>query len=371
MSRSEPGARIVLVEPNPGGHRFQNAAHVVKLAAEHGAVTLLTSAGAEETDEFAEFMADLPLTVEAGLSGPEPATPELIRAIAAHCAGHDVSTLVIMDGDVALKTWWFAAAKAFRGLRHRPRVIMFLTRYPARLQLAAEDARFWAVRVSKGVLIVLARATGTVHRAVGFAGRDERAGGWLVKRVRDPVVCSAHSRDRAALRVKHGLPADRRIVGIFGGINVRKNPALVLQAVLAAGEDVDLLLAGPMAGDIRAWLDQLPAAERARVLVADGFLPTATLDEYLAASDVVALVMQLEGPSGIMGKAEAADVPVVTAGSKTRDRELARLHYGASTGWTAEAIADGLRTVLSGRAHPPARPELPTGESFAAGILGV
>jgi FkbM family methyltransferase len=126
-----------------------------------------------------------------------------------------------------------------------------------------------------------------------------------------------------------------------------------------------------MKDDIREWLAGLPAQRRDRVIVADGFLPNEQLDRYLAAADVVALVMTLEGPSGIMGKAIAAGVPVVTAGSKTRARELHAVHTGAATEWSAESIAAGIGSVLAG-SQPAAEAALPmpTEQSFAATILG-
>jgi FkbM family methyltransferase len=364
--------RVLVVEPNPGGHRFQAAAAVAVRASRAAEVRLLTSTGALATEEYRTYVQPHGVAAVEVFSAGVPSTSELARVIAQACRAEQVETVVVMDGDLALKTWWYVAARAFRHLPHRPRVIFFLTRYPARLELREPaDLPYWRIRVAKAVLLVLARLTGTVHRAAGFAARDDRTAGWLVKRARDPAACSAHSRDRAALRAELGLPADRRIVGIFGGINVRKNPQLVLDAVALAGGDVDLLLAGPMSADIADWLAGLPEQRRRRVIVADGFLPNAQLDRYLAAADIVALVMTLEGPSGIMGKAIAAGVPVVTAGSKTRARELRAVHTGAATEWSADSIADGLRTVLAGDQPAPATSlALPTADAFAAAILG-
>ncbi|MGI8677599.1 MAG: glycosyltransferase [Jatrophihabitans sp.] len=334
---------------------------------------MLTSVGALDSDEYREYIEHEQIPIAEAFRGPAPLTTELVSVIAAVCKEQDVHTVVIMDGDLALRTWWYVAVRAFRRLPRRPRVIFFLTRYPARLELREQaDLKYWRIRFAKAMLLVLARLTGSIDRAAGFAGRDERAEGWLVKRARDPAMCLAHARDRVALRARLGLPADRSLVGIFGGINVRKNPPLVLDAVERAGPDVDLVLAGPVSEDTRDWLSALPAERRARVIVADGFLPNGVLDSYLAACDVVALVMTLEGPSGVMGKAIAAGVPVVTAGSKTRARELRAVHTGAATEWSAEAIAVGIRIAVRRPQTPPqpGRLAMPTPESFAAAILG-
>ena len=317
-------------------------------------------------------LADSDLAVHEDFAGFAPGGREMATQIARFCRSRRTDTVVVMDGDVALKTWWLSAARAFRQLRPRPRVLYFLTRYPARL--APSDFAHWRIRIAKGVLLVLATATGTINRASGFAGREEKHRGWLVKRARDPARCTAHSTDRAAIREELTLPTDRRLVGIFGGINVRKNPPMVLEAVVRTGLPVDLLMAGPVDEQMHAWLDDLDDSLRKRVIVADGFLPDELLDKYLAASDVVALVMNLEGPSGIQGKALAAGVPVVTAGSRTRARELSASHSGVATEFNVGDVADGLRRVLTDEGGcATVRPglALPTHESFAATILGL
>lgn len=371
-SARQRSALTLVVEPNPGGHRFQAVADVARLAGQNGAVALLTSTGARDRQEFAVHLADVPVEVYENFERFEPDGSEMAAAVAAFCTAHRTDTVVIMDGDVALKTWWFSAARAFRTVRPRPRVLYFLTRYPARLELS--DVAHWRIRIAKGVLILLAMATKTIQRAAGFAGREEKHRGWLVKRARDPAHCHAHSDDRSAIRAELGLPADRPLVGIFGGINARKDPPMVLDAVLHAGLPADLLLAGPVDEQMRAWLDDLDEGLRARVIVADGLLPDELLDKYLAASDVVALLMSLEGPSGIQGKAAAAGVPIVTAGSRTRERELNASGSGIATERELAAIGDALRRVLANEdGCADARPglPLPTHESFAATILGV
>jgi glycosyltransferase involved in cell wall biosynthesis len=251
-------------------------------------------------------------------------------------------------------------------------VLYFLTRYPARLALT--DFAHWRIRIAKGLLLILAMATGTIQRASGFAGREEKHSGWLVKRARDPAHCRAHSKNRSAIRAELGLRTDRLLVGIFGGINVRKNPPMVLNAVVHTGLPADLLMAGPVDEQMRSWLDGLDPSLRERVIVADGFLPDELLDKYLAASDVVALVMSLEGPSGIQGKAAAAGVPIVTAGSRTRARERTPSGRGVATALELTAVVDGLRRVLTnvgGCATVRPGLPLPTHESFAATILGI
>lgn len=364
-------AVTLLVEPDTGGHRFQAVGNVALLARRRGdRPVLLTSVGATRRDEYAVYLDGLGIETHEVYSAERPATRELAAEIAGYCRAHDVATVVVMDADHALKRWWWAAARAFRGLPRRPRVIFMLTRYPARLRLT--DRFGWLLRVSKATLALAAMATGTLHRVAGFAGREDLSTGWLVKRARDPAICTFHSGDRAAIRAELGLPADRRLVGVFGVMSLRKNAPLVLAALQQARTEADLVLAGLVKPDMAAWLDGLDPELRARVIVRDGYLANDVLDRYVAAVDAVVIALTNNGPSGIMGKALAAEVPVVSAGSVVRARELAATGGGLAAELSAASIAaavDRLLTAPSGQRRggsvPPA-----TAEEFAGVLLG-
>ncbi len=226
--------------------------------------------------------------------------------------------------------------------------------------------------MSKAVLALLGLATGALHRIGCFAGREDRSTGLVLKRVRDPAICSAHSRDRAALRRELDLPAGRRLVSIIGIIDARKCVRLVFEAMLASGDAADLLLAGTVDPEIEEWLDRLDAADRARVVLRRGFLADDVLDKLVAASDVVVIAQLNKGPSGIMGKALAAEVPVVTAGSVVRASEVNGTQGGVAADLTVAGIAAALRTIeargdwgVRADAAPPA-----TADTFAAQLLG-
>jgi glycosyltransferase involved in cell wall biosynthesis len=361
----------LIVEPHPSGHRFEAVANVARLAGRTDEIVLLTSAGATASDEFAAYLTDVALKVEEAFDHIEPPTRQIAHVVAQHCREANVSTVVVMDADQSLKRWWYAAAAEFRGLPRRPRVVFMLTRYPAKLALT--DRVGWKLRITKGTLALAAMATRTLHRTAGFAGRDDMTPGWLIKRARDPATCSAHSRDRAARRADLDLPADRRIVGIFGVLTDRKNPPLVLEAILASGCDADLLLAGSVKPDVAAWLAGLSDEHRARVVVHDGFLSSDLLDRLIASVDVVAIAMTNNGPSGIMGTALAAGVPVVSAGSQVRAGELVATDNGEPAEFTVAGFADALTKVFARDPSAPRKNTVPpaTGETFAASLLGL
>lgn len=361
----------VLVEPDPSGHRFQAVANVARLAALTGEVVLLTSTGAVHGEAFSVYLADVPLRAEELFAEVYPPTAQIAAAVAEQCRAQDVGTVVVMDADQSLKRWWYAAPRAFRGLARKPRVVFFLTRYPAKLRLT--DRFGWELRVAKATLALVAIATGSLHRVAGFAGRDDMSRGWLVKRARDPEICGAHSRDRLALRAEFGLPSNRRLVGIFGLISERKNARLVWESMRAAGVDADLLLAGGIQPEVAAWIAGLPEAERERVHVFDGFLPNDVLDKLVAAVDVAPIALTNNGPSGIMGKALAAGVPVVSAGSRVRARELVATAGGELADLDPGSLGAAIARALDRDPSSPRTRNVPpaTAEEFAAVVLGV
>lgn len=361
----------VLVEPNPSGHRFQAVANVAEVAAETAEVVLLTSRGARAAEEFSVYLSETSVRVLERFESVTPSTAEVAAEVAALLRAEDVTTVVHMDGDQDLKRWWYAARRAFKGLP-RPRVVFMLTRYPARLKLT--DRVGWKLRIPKAALSVAAMATGTLHHVAGFAGRDDMAKGWIVRRTRDPEICTAHARDRDQLRKELDLPADRRLVGIFGGVGPRKNSDLVFEALKVAGiDEADLLLAGPVAPEVWDWINGLSAEDRARLIVRDGFLDNDLLDKLVAASDVAPIALTNNGPSGIMGKASAAGVPVVTAGSEVRAKELIATDGGEVAELTAQSIGAAIKRVFERDPDAPRRNTVPpaTADEFARNLLGV
>jgi glycosyltransferase involved in cell wall biosynthesis len=360
----------VIVEPDPGGHRFQYVSHVVGRAVTRGDVVLLTSTGAASSTEFQTYLGDAPIKVDERFTDIYPPTAEMVDAVVEYCASGDVETVFVMDADKSLKRWWRDAAGPMRRLARRPKVVFLLTRYPARL--SPFDRIGWMHRIAKGSLSLLAMSTGTLSRVVSLAGRDDMGKGTLVKLVRDPAICGAHSRDRASIRDSLDLPQDRKLVGIFGVISDRKNVPLVAAALELGAPDAQLLLAGQLEPDVATWLEGQPQQTKQRIRVFEGFLSNDVLDLLVAASDVVVIAQNNNGPSGIMGKAVAAGVPVLSAGSKVRARELAALDAGLNAELEVTSLAGGLRELLSG-AHRGARAhavQLPTAQTFADTLFG-
>lgn len=361
----------LVVEPDSRGHRFEAVSHVFDVASRAGDVLLVTSTGATGTDTYREQLGDVAIQTEERFSSILPPTREIATVVADICRRVEVDTVVVMDADQSLKLWWWVAPRTLRKLKKKPRIVFMLTRYPARLGLT--DRVGWKLRITKATLAIAAMLTGSLHRVAGFAGREDTAPGWLVKRARDPAICTASSRDRDTLRPQLGLDPDRKLVGIFGAIGERKNAAMTLEAILGANLDADLVLAGGFDDVVRAWYAALPADQKARVFARDSFLSNDELDRFVASVDVIALIMTNNGPSGIMGKALAAGVPVVTAGSTVRARELAATNGGEAADFDVPSIGAAIGKVLRGESATPDDSAIPlaTADQFVMTILGV
>lgn len=363
-------ATTVIIEPDTAGHHLQSVANLYPVARESGPVLLLTARGARQDPEFAAFLGEIAdLEVREVFDGKRPPTRDIVTVLRDVCREREVGTAVHMDADQALKRWWFLVPRVF-GLRRRPRMVFMLTRYPARLRL--DDVVGWRLRLPKAVLAAVALLTGSLHRVVGYAGRDDTARGWIVKRVRDPDLCLAHARDRAAIRAELGLPADRVIVGIFGLISERRNAPLVWEAMRHVDLDGDLLLAGAQDPDVQEWVASVESTPRRRIICFEGFLPNELIDRLVAASDVAPLPLTNNGPSGIMGKAIAAGVPIVTAGSVVRARELQAADAGEVAEMTPESIGAAIVRVLERSDGQPWSSRIPpvTAESYSRILLG-
>jgi glycosyltransferase involved in cell wall biosynthesis len=360
----------VLVEPNNLGHRLQWVAWVARTALDRGdEVVLVTHRGAQQSTQFHTFLDGFPIEVLEEFDEIEPPITEIGRVLLALHRERHITTWVFLDSDRMLKTWWRVGPRELASRAGGPQAILMMSRCPPRFLWT--EPRLLALRLTKTAVSLLALARGRADRIGMVVGRDHMEPGRVLHPARDPAVCTAHSRDRAALRARLGLPADRYLLGILGDISIRKSVPTVFEAALLAGPDVDLLLAGKIDDEMRAWYDALPDDQRSRVRDRFGFLSDDDLDACVAASDVIVAAHLNPGPSGIMGKAMVAGVPSLTAASRVRRLEVERLDIGVDTELTAEAMAEGIRRLRArGDAPRSSAITVPTVEEFAGAVLG-
>jgi glycosyltransferase involved in cell wall biosynthesis len=157
--------------------------------------------------------------------------------------------------------------------------------------------------------------------------------------------------DRAAARRAHGLPEDVPVILAVGGLNERKNPLRLLQAfrlIQARHPRARLVYvgAGPLEAALRAGI-RLEGLEDSVILT--GALPAASVADWMAACDLLALPSRVE-PLGVVAlEALASGRPVVA----TRIGGTAEVVGRAGLLVDPEdprSIADGIAQVL---ARPP------------------
>lgn len=107
--------------------------------------------------------------------------------------------------------------------------------------------------------------------------------------VADPLA-TAPSKSRDAIRARHGIPADARVIAAYGGITPEKRIESILRAAAdlgAKGLQPHVLLVGEEAGhyDVRADAARAGISDRVHIT---GYVADDELPAYLAAADVCA-----------------------------------------------------------------------------------
>lgn len=359
---AEPGSppdqlarRVLIVEANPGGHRYMYVRLLVQQARRAGLAPVLLLSNAPDGSEYEEFLSDLAPDVVRRAVVSLDAITQFSEAISAH-------RVIIPDGDgfilpvLRRRGWQGTGCLVLLQMRARA-----TSRAPGRAQ---------AVSVVKSGLRLIARRIKNVELYTLWPPSRARLRRW---EVRDPVVLS-DSTDPSELAANWHVSPDRRWIAVVGAITARKNPELVIDAAVASGlTDVGVLIAGRMEEDLHARL--LDARERAaacgvEVIIARRLLTADELDAAIAVASTVVLAHSNEGPSGIMYKALALGTPVLAAGAVSLRRECRAFPFNAQ--WadlTVRSISTALPQVLA----LPRRPQthLRGTAEFADRLLGV
>lgn len=396
------GSTVVLVEPNPDGHRlFYVRLLVERLVALGHRPVLLTSPEALTAPEFQVHLqravAD-GLDVATGDCWLRPASAVrghyLARAEALAGAGGRV---VVADGDL-----WLASC-----IRHRVGQRFSVTGAQLRVLLMRPPVAGLRPSSTAGIragiktaLIVAAMAAGVRAQALRSAGAPAQLPRLVsgMPQVVDPVDMPFRATDRPRLRERLGLPAGRRVAVIAGSLTARKGVGVVLDAwtLLAAGpagtarsggtggsagtagpaDPPTLLLVGRADKAVQRQLDSAVGAdlrERGLLLVRNEYVTDDELNAYIASANCVILAYENEAPSGILGKAAVAGVPVLAAGSAQVRAETIRLAVGLGVPSTPEHIAAGVTELLRGPETIAADPALQDADpsTFADRLCGL
>lgn len=299
--------RLLIVEPNPSGHRLHFVRLIIERAAGLGREFRVALApGVESTDEYAVHLADLQLgpllaASSSGLSGLEALAQD-----------SSADLVIVPDGDrIALA---LGAGARWRSDAQLSVLVIRATAQPAQIPVLNPIRK-----LVRRTLLVAASARPRVRvTTLRSSWRDPRS---LTQTVGDPVSISVPPAERDRFRTARGLDPDRYWFGVLGAVDARKNADTVARAVLEQpSRSVGLLVAGKIHSSAMLELQELVprfAQVGIELKLVDRLLTDAELDEFVVACDCLVLAHSNEGPSALFGKALLAGTRVLAAGARS------------------------------------------------------
>lgn len=362
-------ATHVVLELRSSGHRLDFVRHVLEHATSSERVVWVTSRQAMHSREYA--MRDLSkfvsCTLAIDVSEPDTvlATREVLDEL---CRLPGNWRIILPDGDKLIGRLAFLS-----GRRHR--VTALLIRRP----LLSIRIRQFYVSLVKGLLSILVQLRG--HRVLGLTparlavpenawakARPKKRLPFTIEPVSDPIDL-AWEGDRAAARAMLGIDTNRTLVVLAGNITLRKNPQVVMAALLGIGgsSPPGLLLVGRLDPAVEAsCFSQMDRLRRAgRLWELPGPLSGQRLDAGIGAGDCVVVAHSTLGPSGIVGRSVALGVPVVVAGPVSLSPDIEKICHRARL--DAVSLKTAISEVLGAASHAPR--QLESAASFAAQLL--
>jgi glycosyltransferase involved in cell wall biosynthesis len=317
--------RIVVIEPDCGGHRFAYLRFLIPALRELCQdVILCTTEDAPRTTEYAVHLAPITKHFRLDATSPPPSRGAmqyaiqklaiLAQAISRHRADHVY--IPYADGITE-----FAAACGLLGWQPAPNSVE-TEGLLMRGGTAHPERGLRGVLQFQAVWTLLRRTPWTIvhfldpilyervlRSTVGLAHRSR-----LMPEPVDPVPPV----DRESARRRLKLPVDGRYIGCCGGIDERKGMHLLIRAFAAARlrSDDRLLLAGRQSPGVKRILQtecsDLVAA--GRICLMDGYLDEVESTLSMLALDVVCTPYPWHiGSSGIVVRAAAAGRPIVAS----------------------------------------------------------
>jgi hypothetical protein len=351
-------AEIVIVEPNPLGHRLQFVRHIA-LAVGDRRWVWLSSQTAMESAERKTHLGDLqPQSICTASGSPRMRLKnaiDLARSVGAR-------RVIVPDGDkyvIAL----LSLAHTWRRSGPDLSVLLMRTAWPSGMGAAA-----WRLRAKCLAAWAANRLPNVQLRFLtdGFGVVQSRRGYRSILPVPEPVDISPTTAEGSSELLS--LPTDHLVIGILGGIGLRKNPSVLIEAATALNEVV-AVLAGRFSQEVKAlaagnrpWLELRKA--RRLVELDDRLLTPEEFDGLLRQLTAVAILHDNDAPSGILCEAAARGKPAIVAGGGWLEQVVTALGFGIATEITTEGVRATLKSFSSYRTV------LESNAAHAAGRLG-
>jgi len=339
MDQRSAGRRVLIVEPNPLGHRL----HYVKLLIDEcrskgDQVHVLTTTDAVESAEWGVHLSN-----EKSAIIRRPSNEFSLSKIAEVSARLGVALTVVPEADhhlvsVARRGWSGPGALTLLAVRAEVQARPPLARMrPAKSFV--KKTLIWAANLRPGVRFYALRSPLASRRGP-------------IRWVADPVALSSSSECVDAIRNDLDSQGNRYWLGVFGAITPRKNHRLIVEAILDQPV-IGLLIAGSVDPKVSSEVAPLFArfiSNGGRLIQLPGPLSDTDFDSAIAAVDCVLVAHSNEGPSGIVIKAAASGRRLVLAGAKSLRRDAVCL--GEQATWSKLDVAELRRAIRQAQRAP-------------------
>ena len=351
-----------VVETNHLGHHYVYLGFLVR--ADPTVVLLLTEEGTASR-EFGVYLAELVARFDVRVRVLPSVTGRraLLSGAARLAEEEGCDRLVFPEAD----NWLAALALAPARIRRRLGCSYLVMRSE---HGTLDRPRSVLLLMAKGLLTGLVRwrwRRGAGYFLTDCAGVvDRRPFLAALRPLRDPQAVTT-TLTRAAARQRMGLSEQEYVVGILGGIDGRKHPELVLGALAELPADVRVLLCGRLYAPVPQQIAALPPSLRKRVTTREGTLPDEAMATAIKACDAVAVLHDLDGPSGMLANALGLGVPVLVGESPWLRRVARATGGGVVADHDPASVAAAILTLR----RSPAEPHVPVGtpEEFATRLL--
>ena len=167
-----------------------------------------------------------------------------------------------------------------------------------------------------------------------------------------------------------GLSQDRTWIGVFGGISARKGPELALAALAESNRsDLGLLVVGKWQdNDLLARFRKKADLSQLDVVLVDSYLSTEDLRSYISSVNLVLVLNNNEGSSGVLVGACALDQITILSGSGSLRRDAHSLKVPWSSGHPS-ALARAINEALHAGSSAPAYTPDTNGKDFTRAVI--
>jgi glycosyltransferase involved in cell wall biosynthesis len=352
--------KLLLVEANPSGHRLMYVGRFLEEAHADGLdVEFLTTRPTLESVQGREFIGGHLRTAINIRCSDLPLDPcrRSLRVLRANIVDR---VPVLLDGDR-----WLPLLALFWPPQRRMVILLMRTWHGRVPRRPSEVLKFLCVLY----LRLFTRVE--LRRLVGPFEKDV-ATPLSMPIVNDPLP-RAQRITRGTARGALGINSNRRVLLIAGGIDHRKSVKQVVDWLEGdpRASQLILLLAGCCSPDMRAEMAGPTAQQliaRGSLVCVDRFLNDNELASCLIAADVVLVLHENQGPSGVLAHAAVFGKPIVAWGSRsvvntTIDNGLGVIAQSREWDHLWSAVSQAI-------VMPPPMVEKPTTSEFAAQVLG-